>query len=153
MRFRHATGEHVAGVTIDRKPVQAGAIRFAHGAPETHAVEYLGDATTESVRIEFRTEPLDRPIRHVRLPPVALDPSRSEMQAQFENGQVRIYCEWRVPRTSAVRTPGIPADPAVTVAMSGSHRGDVEWSPPPETGPLEQIRIELKSKPMNNARP
>jgi hypothetical protein len=152
MRFRHATGEHVAGATIDRKPVQAGAIRLADGAPETHLVEYLGDTPTEYVRIELRTEPLDRPIRHVRLPPVALDPSRSGMQRSSRTGKSE-YCEWRVPRTSAVRTPGIPADPAVTVAMSGSHRGDVEWSPPPETGPLEQIRIELKSKPMNIARP
>jgi hypothetical protein len=75
MRFRHVTGEHVAGIDIDRKPVQAGAIRFAHGAPETHSVEYLGDAPTEYVRIELRTEPLDRPVRDVRLPPVALDPS------------------------------------------------------------------------------
>src|SRR3954447_3336402 len=33
IRFRHVTGEHVAGVEITRKPVQAGAIRFAHGAP------------------------------------------------------------------------------------------------------------------------
>ncbi len=75
MRFRHVTGEHVAGIDIDRKPVQAGAIRFAHGAPETHSVEYLGDAPTEYVRTELRTEPLDRPVRDVRLPPVALDPS------------------------------------------------------------------------------
>src|SRR6476469_2248697 len=50
MRFRHVTGEHVAGVSIDRKPVQASAIRFAHGAPETHSVEYLGDIPTEYAR-------------------------------------------------------------------------------------------------------
>jgi hypothetical protein len=73
MRFRHVTGQHVAGVVINRKPVQAGAIRFAHGAPETHSVEYLGDIPTEYVRIELRTEPLDRPTRDVRLPPAAMD--------------------------------------------------------------------------------
>jgi hypothetical protein len=50
MRFRHVTGERVAGVDIDRKPVQAGAIRFAHGAPETQSVEYLGSVPTEYVR-------------------------------------------------------------------------------------------------------
>src|SRR3954452_17828962 len=80
IRFRHVTGEHVAGVEITRKPVQAGAIRVAHGAPEAHSVEYLGDAPTEYARIELRTEPLDRPLRDVRLPP----------GGEFENGQVRI---------------------------------------------------------------
>ncbi len=68
MRFHHITGEHVAGVSADRKPVQAGAIRFAHGAPETHSVEDLGGNPTEYARIELRTEPLDRPVRDVRLP-------------------------------------------------------------------------------------
>jgi beta-alanine degradation protein BauB len=47
IRFGHVTGEHVEGVMITRKAVQAGAIRFAHGAPETHTVEYLGDAPTD----------------------------------------------------------------------------------------------------------
>src|SRR5690242_4917759 len=30
MRFQHKSGEKVAGVNIDRKPVKAGSIRFAH---------------------------------------------------------------------------------------------------------------------------
>jgi len=147
MRFGHVTGEHVAGVTIDRKPVQAGGIRFAHGAPETHTVEYLGDAPTEYARIELRTEPLDRPVRDVRLPPVALDSSQSVMQVQFENGQVRIL---RVRCAAGRQCPDSahPGDPAVVVTMSGSKRGEVEWSPPSAEGPLEQVRIELKSKPV-----
>src|SRR5215471_13613571 len=90
MRFRHITGAGVAGLNIDRKPVLAGGIRFAHGAPETHSVEYLGDAPTEYVRIELRTEPLDRPVRDVRLPPVVLGMLKPVAQIYFENGQVRI---------------------------------------------------------------
>jgi hypothetical protein len=152
MRFRHVTGEHVAGVSIDRKPVEAGAIRFAHGAPETHSVEYLGDRPTEYVRIELRTEALDRPKRDVRLPPVALDSSRSAMQVQFENGQVRIV---RVMCAAGQQCPESEhaGDRAVVVTMLGPHRGNVEWSPPPGEGPLEQVRIELKSKPVNDAHP
>lgn len=147
MRFGHVTGEHVAGVSIDRKPVQAGGIRFAHGASETHTVEYLGDAPTEYARIELRTEPLDRPVRDVRLPPVALDWSKSAMQVQFENGQVRIL---RVICTAGRQCPDSahPDDPAVVVTMSGPKRGQVEWSPPRAEGPVEQVRIELKSKPV-----
>ena len=53
----------MAGFTIDRRAVKAGAIRFAHGAPETHTVDYLGDEPAEYVRIELRTEPKDRPAR------------------------------------------------------------------------------------------
>jgi hypothetical protein len=147
MRFHHVTGDHVAGLNIDRKPVRAGGIRFAHGAPETHSVEYLGDAPTEYIRIELRTEPLDRPTRDVRLPPVALDLSKPEMQLQFENGQARIL---RVACAAGQRCPASehPDDPAVVVAMSGPHRGEAAWSPAAAEGPLEQVRIELKSKPV-----
>jgi hypothetical protein len=38
------------------------------------------------------------------------------------------------------------------MTMSGPHRGEVEWWSPPAVGPLEQIRVELKSEPMNSAR-
>lgn len=148
MRFHHFTGAHVAGMTIDRKPVRAGAIRFAKGAPETHTVEYLGDTPTEYVMLELRTEALDRPATDVRLPPVNLDPSKSAAQVQFENGQIRIV---RAMCAAGERCLGSehPSDPAVVVAMSGPHRGRVDWSPQrPAEGPMEQVRIELKTKPV-----
>lgn len=88
--FHHITGANVAGVSVTRKPVLAGALRFAHGAPETHTVDYLGDAPSEYARIELRTEPIDRPMRDVRLPPFPLDLSKATVETQFENGQVRI---------------------------------------------------------------
>jgi hypothetical protein len=37
----------------------------------------------------------------------------------------------------------------VVVTLSGPHRGEIEWSPAPARGPLEQMRIELKSKPVH----
>lgn len=150
MRFHHVTGERVAGFTIERKPVQAGAIRFAHGAPETHTVEYLGDRPTEYARIELRTEPLDRPERDVRLPPVPLDPGKSTAQVQFENGQVRLI---RVMCAAGKRCPESdhPQDPAVVVTMSGSARGRIQFSPPAAEGPVEQVRIELKTKPVRGS--
>jgi quercetin dioxygenase-like cupin family protein len=147
MRFHHVTGDNVKGLDIVRKPVVAGAIRFAHGAPETHTVEYLGDEPTEYARIELRTEPLDRPVRDVRLPPMPLDLSTSATKVQFENGQVRLV---RVACAAGQRCPESehPGDPAVTVTMSGPHRGEMQWSPAPAEGPLEQVRIELKTKPV-----
>jgi hypothetical protein len=147
MRFRHVSGKRVAGVVIERKPVAAGAIRFARGAPETHSVEYLGDQPTEYARIELRTEPLDRPVRDVRLPPVSLDPSAPSSQVQFENGQVRIV---RVVCAAGQRCPesAHPDEHAVVITMSGPRRGEMQWSPPLSNGPAEQVRIELKSAPM-----
>jgi len=147
MRFQHVTGANVAGVTIVRKPVLAGAIRFAHGAPETHSVEYLGDSPTEYARIELRTEPLDRPVRDVRLPPAELDLAHPSTKLEFENGQVRII---RVVCAAGQHCPVSehPADQAVVVTMSGPHRGEMQWSPAPGEGPMEQVRIELKTKPV-----
>jgi quercetin dioxygenase-like cupin family protein len=150
MRFNHVTGERVAGLAINRKPVKAGAIRFAHGAAETHSVEYLGDAPTEYARIELRTEALDRPTRDVRLPPASFDHSGSRAITQFENGQVRIV---RLLCAAGERCPESthPKDPAVVVTMSGPDRGRIEWSPASAVGPVELVRIELKTKPVSGS--
>jgi hypothetical protein len=150
MRFNHVTGERVAGVSINRRPVKAGSIRFAHGAPETHSVEYLGDEPTEYARIALRTEPLDRPARDVRLPPASFDYSGSGAITQFENGQVRIL---RVQCGIGQRCPASahPDDPAVAVTMNGVNRGRIQWSPELAVGPVELVRIELKTKPVSGS--
>jgi quercetin dioxygenase-like cupin family protein len=146
-RFKHLTGFKVSGYTITRPAVKAGAIRFAHSAPETHSVEYLGDQPTEYVRIELRTEPLDTPIRDVRIPPAAMDPGTSAVKNEFENGQIRIL---RVVCAPGEKCPASenPDDPAVVTVMTGPERGKVLWSPPPQKGPLEEVRIELKTDPV-----
>jgi len=147
MQFNHVTGEHVAGLTIERKPVKAGAIRVAHGAPETHTVKYLGDEPTEYARIELRTEPLDRPVRDVRLPPYVFEKTPAAEQ-QFENGQLRIMrvrCEAGRPCPDSPH----PSDPAAVVVLSGPRKGEILWSPEHLTGPLEVVRIELKTPPVH----
>ncbi len=149
IRFHHVEGDHVAGMNILRKPVLEGGIRFAHGAPETNTVEYLGDAPSEYARIELRTEPIDRPVRDVRLPPEAADLSKSARSVRFENGQVRIV---QVTCAAGQACPDSGHEPAVVVTLSGPHRGEIEWSPERGRGPLEQIRIELKSKPVKARR-
>lgn len=110
MRFGHVTGERVAGFTIDRRAVKAGATRFAHGAP------------AECVRIELRTEPKDRLTRDVRLPPVVLDPAKSAVATQFENGQVRIL---RVMCVARETCQAARAASWIDVVMSGPRRGRV----------------------------
>jgi quercetin dioxygenase-like cupin family protein len=145
-RFRHMTGFKVSGFVITRPAVQAGAIRFAHAAPETHSVEYLGDIPTEYVRIELRTEAIDTPIRDVRIPPAAMDPAKSAVKKEFENGQIRIV---RVVCARGEKCPASqnPKDPAVVTILSGKDKGAVRWSPKNQKGPLEEVRVELKSDP------
>jgi hypothetical protein len=145
MQFNHMTGFRTSGVVIDRPPVKAGAIRVSHGQPETHSVKYLGDEPTEYARIELRTEPLDVPMRDVRLPPYTFDkPSAAE--TQLENGQFRIM---RILCAAGQKCPVSEHadDPAVVIILSGPRRGEILWSPQTETGPMEQVRIELKSDP------
>ena len=99
----------------------------------------------------MRTEPIDRPVRDVRLPPEPVDLSKSSRSVRFENGQVRIvHVICAAGQTCPASEPA--ANPAVVVTMSGPRRGEIEWLPAPAQGPLEQVRIELKSKPANVAR-
>ena len=146
-RFHHMTGFKVAGYTITRPAVKAGAIRFAHSAPETHSVEYLGDTPTEYVRIELRTQALDIPVRDVRIPPAGMDPAKSAVKKEFENGQIRIL---RVVCAAGEKCPASqnPDDPAVVTVMTGPQKGAVRWSPKTEKGPLEEVRVELKTEPV-----
>ena len=146
-RFKHMTGLKVAGTVITRPAVKAGAIRFAHSAPETHSVEYLGDAPTEYIRIELRTEARDVPVRNIRIPPPVMDPTKSAVLNEFENGQVRIL---RVVCATGEKCPASqnPDDPAIVTTMTGPDRGAVRWSPKGEKGPLDEVRVELKTEPV-----
>ncbi len=145
LEFKHMTGFRSPGVVIDRPAVKAGAIRVSHGQPETHSVKYLGDQPTEYARIELRTEALDVPIRDVRLPPYTFA-KPSDEEKQYENGQFRIM---RVLCAGGEKCPESehPGDPAVVVILSGVRRGQILWSPQRQTGPMELVRIELKSDP------
>lgn len=150
-RFKHMTGLKVAGMTVTRPAVNAGAIRLSHSAPETHSVEYLGDQATEYLRIELRTEAPQIPIRDVRIPPAAMDPAISAVRKEFENEQLRIL---RVVCAPGEKCPASqhPDDPALVTIMTGPDKGKVLWSPKTERGPLEEVRIELKTDPLETRR-
>ncbi len=148
-RFKHITGMKVAGYTVTRPAVKAGAIRFSHSAPETHSVEYLGDAPTEYLRIELRTEAPQVLLHDVRIPPAAMDPATSAVRKEFENGQIRIL---RLVCAPGEKCPASehPDDPSLVAIMSGPEKGSVRWSPAGQTGPLDEIRVELKTDPVAN---
>src|SRR5437016_11952360 len=75
IRFTHIQPEF----TAERPRVREGGIRFHTGAKETHVVEYLGDAPSEYLRIELKTEWPEKKSQHVRMAPDDLKP--------FENSQ------------------------------------------------------------------
>lgn len=111
----------------------------------------MNDAPAEYARIERRTDPIDRPLRDVRLPPEPADLLKSSQSVRFENGQVRIVHVKCAPGEACPASEH-SADPAVVVTMSGPRRGEIEWSPALARGPLEQVRIELESKLVNATR-
>ncbi len=99
IRFIHKTPKF----TLERPAVKVGGVRFNRNAQvETHEVEYLGDAATEYLRIELKTEPGPRH-RDARL--------RTDADFPWEDPQVRI---------SRVRgkLPGLTT-PAVIVDLTG----------------------------------
>jgi hypothetical protein len=136
MRFIHDK----IGV-LTRPAVKAGWIRFPRPAKESHAVEYLGTAPTEYLRIEVKTEPVDIPEHAVRLRPEPHE-ANSYARTQFENRQFRIVRLWCV--------AGCPAsahsdDPAVVVAMVSREVRWVEANAAfPWTAGGDYVRIELK---------
>ncbi len=72
---------------------------------------------------------------------------RQVASLSLKNAQVRIL---RVMCPAGQKFPASehPADPAIMVNMTGPHRGEVKWSPPATRGPVEQVRIELKTRPV-----
>jgi len=78
IRFTHVTPKF----TVERSEVKAGGVRFNRNAKqETHETEYLGDAPSEYLRIEMKTEPAP-PHRDARL--------RLDSDFPWEDQQVRI---------------------------------------------------------------
>lgn len=136
---------HKDGAIVNRPAVKAGGIRFTRGAAESHVVEYQGDQPSEYMRVELKTQPVDLPERDIRMALADRQP--------FENGQVRIL-RVTCPAQSACPLSTHPNDPAVVI--SGS---EFRWLPVgapaienPGNAPLEQIRVELKSRPVGGQR-
>jgi hypothetical protein len=126
---------------VIRPVVKAGAIRFNKGAAEHHQVEELDGVASEYLRLELKIEPMDLPADDVRRAPADRTP--------YENAMLRILRVTCAPH-SACPVSGHPENPAVIVTGK-----KFQWrnaNAPPvmnsSSAPLEQIRVELKSKPL-----
>jgi hypothetical protein len=135
IRFTHIQPEF----TAERPAVSEGGIRFHTGAKEIHVVEYLGDAPSEYLRIELKTERPEKKSQHVRIAPADQKP--------FENRQLRISKSRCAPKQECapLEYPGVMVrlnNRAVCWYEAGSAiKNDSDEM-------ARQIRIELKTKPL-----
>jgi hypothetical protein len=126
---------------VIRPVVQAGAVRFNHGAAEHHQVEELDGIASEYLRVELKIQPLELPQDDIRRAPSDRTP--------YENAMIRIQ-RVTCPPHSACPASEHPENPAVIVAGGkfqwlDANAARIENS---SAAPLEQVRIELKSKPL-----
>ena len=125
---------------VIRPVVKAGAVRFNRGAAEHHQVEELDGVASEYLRIELKTVPLELPQEDVRRAPSDRTP--------YENAMLRILrvtCE----ANSACPASEHPENPAVIVTGKKFQWRDANAPPVKNSSPdpIEQVRVELKSKP------
>jgi hypothetical protein len=125
---------------VIRPVVKAGAIRFNKGAAEHHQVEELDGVASEYLRLELKIEPIDLPAEDVRRAATDRTPYESRMLRI-----VRVTC---APHSQCLASDH-PENPAVIVTGK-----KFQWrnpNAPPivnnSSTPLEQVRVELQSKP------
>ncbi len=140
IRFTHIQPEF----TAERPAVREGGIRFHTGAKETHVVEYLGDAPSEYLRIELKTERPEKKSQHVR---IAADDLRP-----FENSQIRVsrfLCESKR-ECAPLEYPGLVVR-LNERSVSWYEAGSAIKNESDEMS--RQIRIELKTSPLAGGLP
>jgi hypothetical protein len=125
---------------VIRPVVKAGAIRFNRGAAEHHQVEELDGVASEYLRVELKIEPIDLPAEDVRRAPSDRTP--------YESAMLRIVRVTCAPH-SACPASDHPENPAVIVTGKKFQWREANAKPVVNSSstPLEQVRVELKSKP------
>jgi hypothetical protein len=126
---------------VIRPVVKAGAVRFNHGAAEHHQVEELDGVASEYIRVELKIEPLELPKDDIRRAP--------DDRTPYENAMIRIL-RVTCAAHSACPESDHPENPAAIVEGKkfrwlAAHAPSVMNS---TAAPVEQVRIELKSKPV-----
>jgi hypothetical protein len=131
--------KHDEGVVIERRAVKAGQIRFNRGMVETHEVESMSDTTSEYLRIEMKTEPLELPRRDVRI--------AADENTGFENAMFKIEKLVCSPneKCAGANQPSVVVnlnDRKVTWVKDGSPALENSGSEP-----AKLIRVALKTAP------
>ena len=160
---------------ITRPAVKARSFRVWYAVKETHEVENAGDTPSDSVRIEFKTEPVNAMSLRGRFQPEEYpqDGAAENFQKiQFENEQIRVTRLAVAPRknftvSTAANEPAllvalIPANFKFKKGKAGPSKlsldaGNTRWIEQgavvefENTGgaPAELLRFDLKTKPLS----
>ena len=165
--FKHIGLDYGA---VTRPPTKAGSFRLFWGLKEMHEVENLSDLPSDFLRVEFKTEPVNKSLRG-KFFREEYAAGENFQKIQFENEQVRI--------TRLVCAPGKKLDvtttatePALLVALTASNfkvregkkssglklqMGQTNWITTAgqqqleNTGgePAELLRFDFKTKPLS----
>lgn len=156
---------------VTRQPTKEGTFRLYEGLQEIHEVENLSDLSSDFLRVEFKTEPVDEKTLRGRFHRETYPAGENFQKVQFENGQIRI--------TRLVCAPGKaldlstnPTEPALIIALMPSsfkvseskksaalrlEMGQSKWIPAGQQqtfdntgGTLaELLRFDFKTKPLS----
>ena len=153
---------------ITRAAVKAGTFRVYRGVKEVHAVENPGDTTSEFLRVEFKTEPLNQNSLRGKFHREPVPPAENWQKIQFENEQIRIKRMVIAPGKTMDQSTNA-TEPALLVALTKSKLqkgqarvnleiGKTRWLAVNQKEELanssdeavELLRFEFKTKPFHD---
>jgi hypothetical protein len=154
---------------IKRAEVKAGTFRVYRGVKEVHAVENPSDTTSEFLRVEFKTEPLNQNSLRGKFHREPVAAGENSRKIQFENEQIRIT-RMVIAAGQAMDQSTTATEPALLVALTQSKLKRVKGSVDLDMGKtiwlgagqreqlensgaasVELLRFEFKTKPFHDA--
>lgn len=169
--FKHE-GLPYAGVT--RPATKAGSFRVYKGLKEVHSVENPTETSSDFLRVEFKTEPIEEATLRGKFFPDADAVTSTQERVQFENAQIRISritvasrattevrASTEAPALLVCLTKAHIAQPPSSIAPVASHRdiGDTGWLEAgaaatvraPGAAAVEVLRFDFKTRPVASA--
>jgi mannose-6-phosphate isomerase-like protein (cupin superfamily) len=165
--FRHKDWDHPE---LTRPATKAGSFRVSPttAVNEIHEVDNPNDTPSDFLRVEFKTEPVDRNSLRGRFYREAYPTNENYRKIQFENEQIRVTRLACAPRKSLEVAAG-SSEPALFVSLSAGRArikaaakeielglGQTIWTPVGQQerfenlgeAPLEFLRFDLKTAPL-----
>ncbi|HKC84713.1 MAG TPA: hypothetical protein VKG02_01990, partial [Blastocatellia bacterium] len=126
---------------ITRPAVKARSFRVWYAVKETHEVENAGDTPSDSVRIEFKTEPVNAGSLRGKFQPEEHPADENFYKVQFENEQIRATQLAVAPRKKLVVATAAN-EPALIVAVTPASLKIKKGNAKPSKLPLDAGKTE-----------
>ena len=153
---------------IKRAAVKAGTFRVYRGVKEVHSVENPSDTTSEFLRVEFKTEPLNQNSLRGKYHREPVATGENSRKIQFENEQIRIT-RMVIGARQTMDVSTNATEPALLAALTRSKLKKVKGNVDLEMGKtiwlgagqreqlenageasVELLRFEFKTKPFHD---